>query len=66
MCLNVYVSMCMSLLYYVCSQAQSVSISLMKEVKRRGFLQVDIMIGLLLLAVLQMILEILFLLAAKN
>lgn len=50
-CLSVcvYFSMCMPLLYHVCSQAQSMSISLMKEVKRLGFPRVDIMIGPLLL-----------------
>lgn len=48
-CLSVcvYFSMCMPLLYHVCSQAQSMSLSLMKEIKMLGFLWVDILIGLL-------------------
>lgn len=44
-CLSVCFSTCMPLPCHVCSQAQSMSIPLMKDVKRWGFLQVDIMIG---------------------
>lgn len=61
----VYFSMWMSLLDYVCSRAQSLSISLMKEVKRLGFLQVDVMIGPLLLTNLYLQ-RFFFLLAAKR
>lgn len=43
-------SMCVLSLYHIWSQAQSVSICLMNEVKRCGFLQVDTIGSLLLLS----------------